>query len=630
VNSSTLNRAALQKRATSNDVIVRMARRQTGHGPLHVATAANNKSDQLKANTNKLDKSAKVLASEASAAIVDDNFQLENDDPLKPAISHGRPLTGIPAMIAKLKRRIRFAFATWFPEPTEEELARIKQEKQDKAIKTQILIDARTYARIIPNRCSELAFDQLVHENDKTYNKKITYDVIAYDWTEELHQGGNVIKLHLDMRPGRMPRRIKVGDLICQATMNELLPSLGHPAYGTSDVEGVIHTIQRSGAFGLPSMVLFRDLLNKIPKDAPITTFLLGPSENGKVQYRALEAFPHFATGGETGSGKTVFMHNKICCMISRNSPKDLRMLMVDLKAAGTSLRVYEGIPHLITDIPDVPKGVANTVKEAATILLWCVTEMTRRNQMFANDKKHHIEKLDEWNRWHPNQRLPRIVVEVDEMAEMLDKSDVTDLEDEIAIASCRLLTGKLLKLSRSSGIHLDLHTQTLTKEVVGIAFKNNMPARLSFAVADYSASMLIVRDGSAARLEDLPGRAIFKRGRDRFECQTPFIGVNDILEIVAKVKKGETVTEFTSDLLQPEEVLQWAIENNAGNLGEDALYKQFGIQYGGRVGMRKIRSMITKMAGQEYEVNGKAWVVTKGTSGKNNCSHAIPAKPRK
>jgi DNA segregation ATPase FtsK/SpoIIIE, S-DNA-T family len=214
-------------------------------------------------------------------------------------------------------------------------------------------------------------------------------------------------------------------------------------------------------------------------------TLVLGKDIVGKPFITDLKKLPHLLIAGTTGSGKSVGINAMILSLLYKNSPDQLRLLMIDPKMLEFS--VYNDIPHLLTPVITKPK-------EAISALNNMVYEMERRYQMMSETRTKNIENYNEKMRDEKGVALPYIVVIIDELADLMMTSG-KDVEYSIA---------RLAQMARASGIHLIVATQRPSVDVVTGLIKANLPSRISYKVGQKIDSKIIL-DGMGA--ESLLGR---------------------------------------------------------------------------------------------------------------------------
>ncbi|WP_108652945.1 DNA translocase FtsK [Dongshaea marina] len=242
----------------------------------------------------------------------------------------------------------------------------------------------------------------------------------------------------------------------------------------------------------------FRDIDNPL-------ALVLGQDIAGDPVVVNLGKMPHLLVAGTTGSGKSVGVNVMILSMLYKASPEDVRFIMIDPKML--ELSVYEGIPHLLSE-------VVTDMKEAANALRWCVGEMERRYQLMSalgvRNLKGYNSKIEAGIKsgqplcdplWRPGdsmdemppalEKLPSIVVVIDEFADMM----------MIVGKKVEELIARIAQKARAAGIHLILATQRPSVDVITGLIKANIPTRISFQVSSKIDSRTILDQPGAESL---------------------------------------------------------------------------------------------------------------------------------
>jgi len=208
-------------------------------------------------------------------------------------------------------------------------------------------------------------------------------------------------------------------------------------------------------------------------------TVALGRDVSGNPLLGDLARMPHLLIAGTTGSGKSVCIAALATCLVMNNAPEDLRLVLIDSKMV--ELIRFNGLPHLYGK-------VETDVQRILGVLRWVVVEMEHRYKLLEAAKARDIDAYNrQRQRRKDTQTLPRIVVMIDEMADlMMSAPDQT--EHNLV---------RLAQMARATGIHLVVATQRPSTDVVTGLIKANFPARLAFAVASGVDSRVIL---------DLPG----------------------------------------------------------------------------------------------------------------------------
>jgi S-DNA-T family DNA segregation ATPase FtsK/SpoIIIE len=232
-----------------------------------------------------------------------------------------------------------------------------------------------------------------------------------------------------------------------------------------------------------PSLVSLRDVMES-PQFATIDSPLaiaLGQSVDGAPVSADLTQMPHLLIAGTTGSGKSVCVNSIIASLIVRNTPDQVKFIMVDPKRV--ELTGYNGIPHLVAP-------VVVELERIVGVLKWVTREMDERYKKFSNAGARNIEDYN-IHREMATDPMPYIVVIIDELADlMMLAPDETE----------RVVT-RIAALARATGIHLVIATQRPSVDVVTGLIKANFPARIAFAVAGGVDSRVILDQPGAEKL---------------------------------------------------------------------------------------------------------------------------------
>ncbi len=282
----------------------------------------------------------------------------------------------------------------------------------------------------------------------------------------------------------------------------------------------------------------------------------LGRDVAGRPQITDLAKMPHLLVAGATNTGKSVAVNSMILSLLYRNTPQDVKFIMVDPKRV--ELTPYNGIPHLLTSpIVDTDKAI-NALK-------WAVAEMERRYKLVAEAGKRNITEYNEKSEL----KLPYIVIVVDELADLIAvaKQDV-----EAAIV-------RLAQMARAVGIHLVLATQRPSTEVITGLIKANITSRVAFKVPSQIDSRTIIDSSGAEKLlgrgdmlfssaettkpRRIQGTLVIEKEVhkvvDFFKQQTGAVIYNE--EIIEKPKRGLNIPGMSN--------------SGGGDSGEDDLFEE-------------------------------------------------------
>jgi S-DNA-T family DNA segregation ATPase FtsK/SpoIIIE len=229
------------------------------------------------------------------------------------------------------------------------------------------------------------------------------------------------------------------------------------------------------------SVVAVREILEAIPQrgQVPPLWMALGKDITGRPVFGDLAKMPHLLVAGATGSGKSVCLNCIIASLLVSATPDQVQLLMIDPKRV--ELTVYNGIPHLIKD-------VITDARLAAGALFEMTKEMDSRYERFA---KAGVRKIEEYNLKFPNEKLPYVVIVIDELADLM----------LVAPARVETTIMRIAQLARATGIHLIVATQRPSVDVITGLIKANIPSRIAFAVSSQVDSRTILDMAGAERL---------------------------------------------------------------------------------------------------------------------------------
>jgi S-DNA-T family DNA segregation ATPase FtsK/SpoIIIE len=221
------------------------------------------------------------------------------------------------------------------------------------------------------------------------------------------------------------------------------------------------------------------DVMQKSPYEIPLA---LGKDILGEAQVIDLVQTPHLLIGGATNSGKSVLVNSIICSILFKRSPDEVRMFLIDPKIV--ELKLYNGCPHLLTPVITDPK-------KAFQALQYCISEMERRYTLLDALGVRDIRAFNKKAKKERVQRLPYIVIVIDEFADLMATTG-KELESTLA---------RLAAMARAIGIHMVLATQRPSIDVITGLIKANIPSRIAFMVANKFDSRIIIDGVGAEKL---------------------------------------------------------------------------------------------------------------------------------
>ncbi|MDA1208461.1 MAG: DNA translocase FtsK [bacterium] len=214
-------------------------------------------------------------------------------------------------------------------------------------------------------------------------------------------------------------------------------------------------------------------------------TLPLGRDVSGNATVCALDTMPHLLIAGATGSGKSVCMNTFLTALLYQNAPDQLKLILIDPKRV--ELMPYDNIPHLLTP-------VITDAEKALQALRWTVAEMGRRLHRFSEAGVRNIEEFNE-KQENDESVLPRIVIVIDELADLMMRQYRRDTETMIA---------RIAQMARAVGMHLILATQRPSVDVITGLIKANIPTRIAFRTVSAVDSRTII---DSIGSEDLLGK---------------------------------------------------------------------------------------------------------------------------
>lgn len=350
-------------------------------------------------------------------------------------------------------------------------MALLDAPKGERKIDERELMDA---ARLLEDKCSEFAVEGVV---------------------SQIHPGPVVTTYELKPDAGVKYSKItNLADDLCLAMEAESVLIERIPGKSTVGIQ--IPNLARE-------QISLRELLESdaYRQSSSKLTLALGKTIHGEPFVADLATMPHLLIAGSTGTGKSVAMNSMLTSILSRATPEEVRLILIDPKRL--ELGMYGDIPHLLTPVVVDPKLASNALR-------WAVTEMETRYKTLA---AHGVRNIEQFNRnvrmldsphgtstfseGDPKEvpkPLPYIIVAIDELADLMM---IASAEVEEAIA-------RLAQMARAVGIHLILATQRPSVDVITGLIKANLPARISFRVSSKTDSRTIL-DGNGA--EQLLGK---------------------------------------------------------------------------------------------------------------------------
>ncbi|MDD5623596.1 MAG: DNA translocase FtsK [Candidatus Peribacteraceae bacterium] len=254
----------------------------------------------------------------------------------------------------------------------------------------------------------------------------------------------------------------------------------------------------------------------------------LGRDVGGAAVVAILEGMPHLLIAGATGSGKSVCMNTFLTSLLYQNAPHELKLILIDPKRV--ELTPYDGIPHLLTP-------VISESEKALQALRWAVAEMGRRLHRFSDVGARNIDEYNEKQKEEADM-LPRIIIVIDELADLMMRQYRRDTETMIA---------RIAQMARAVGMHLIIATQRPSVDVITGLIKANIPTRIAFRTVSSVDSRTIL-DGIGA--EDLLGKGdmlyMTASTPDPVRIQGIYVSTKEVERVInaVKIAGGGKMTE--------------------------------------------------------------------------------------
>lgn len=283
---------------------------------------------------------------------------------------------------------------------------------------------------------------------------------------------------------------------------------------------------------GVVSTVSLREVLeSEAFRNSPsCVTMALGKDITGRPIVADISKMPHLLIAGQTGSGKSVAINCLIVSLLYKSRPEDVRMILIDPKKV--ELSVYNGIPNLLLPVVTDPK-------KAAGALQYVVREMENRYSEFNRKKVKDIARYNEVSRQAGEPGMPRIVVIVDELNDLMMVAP-GEVEDSVM---------RIAQLARAAGIYLVLATQRPSVNVITGVIKANIPSRMAFAVSSSHDSRTILDMVGAEKLLGRGDMLYHHNGEFKpLRVQGAFIDEIEVERVVNFIKESASEPEYIEE----------------------------------------------------------------------------------
>ncbi len=266
-------------------------------------------------------------------------------------------------------------------------------------------------------------------------------------------------------------------------------------------------------------------------------TVALGKDISGNIITADIAKMPHGLIAGSTGSGKSVCTNSIIISLLYKNSPEELKLILIDPKTV--EFIPYNGIPHLMVPVITEPR-------KAAGALGWAVTEMEKRYKMLSD---RNVRNIEEYNKFVETlegeeaeniQKMPYIVIMIDEFADLMQTAS-KEVEDSI---------NRIAAKARAAGMHLLIATQRPSVDVITGVIKSNIPTRIALTTASQIDSRTIIDSAGAEKLLGYGDMLFCPTGTNKpHRVQGCFVSNKEIQDVVGFIKNGKSA-EYNDDVM--------------------------------------------------------------------------------
>ncbi len=274
----------------------------------------------------------------------------------------------------------------------------------------------------------------------------------------------------------------------------------------------------------------------------------LGLDVAGRPITADIAKMPHILVAGSTGSGKSICINSFITTLLFRNSPSELKLILIDPKRV--ELTLYNGIPHLLTP-------VIVDLEKILSALKWALSEMDRRYKLFA---ANGVRNIDSFNELSGFQALPYIVIFIDELAEIMLFAPV-EVEDAI----CRIA-----QLARATGIHLIVSTQRPSVDVITGLIKANISCRIAFNVTSMVDSRVIIDTPGAEKLLGKGDMLYIPPDQSKpTRIQGAFVSEKEVNDVVNFLKDKGGPVQYTDEVTAMPILTKFRAGNSSSGQGD-------------------------------------------------------------
>lgn len=391
----------------------------------------------------------------------------------------------------------------------------LEVEQETKIIQKRQRQEARIYAEIITERLKQLGFSHTEQIGNKSRTHTIDFELISVGMDTIYYKIAASYETPMRNWKTNVPRGVRLMDVVSPETCAELTVSCQRQVTGLWNRNGAFLLVHRlDSPDGILEFLEWGSMMLKYPRDDyQNLPFPVGVSLNRVSEWRNLEDDPHWLIAGHTKSGKSNFINNMISCWISMHTPKDLRLLLIDLKG-GLEFGDYSTIPHLYREVARTVEATAAALAELEALMNLRFADLDGVARDFLAYKKR--TRRDDY---------PRIVCVFDEGASFTGFGDTT--------RQILHSLGEIARKGRAVGIHIVFCAQRPDSAVLSGNIKAQFSGRVTFRMGSVADSVTVIGTKDAQDLPDIKGRAILVDGPDKIQLQTPYIDDETIRQCI-------------------------------------------------------------------------------------------------
>jgi hypothetical protein len=443
--------------------------------------------------------------------------------------------------------------------------------------------------------------------------------------------------IYLRVNTVSLPRGVSVAALCEEQTLFDMSMACHHEVLAEYTPEkGFWYIIDNANTRGIPVHVRVDEVWAMRGKTHDGMSIPFGIGKNKRPTWLSFSDKPSILIAGATGSGKSNNVNLILCTLIKFNRPERLKLALVDLKR-GVELGQYENLPHLLRykaldekydpdddneseaavqttlaevgevidddTIPGTPpemaKAFVDRPKKVLGLLRAVYWEGQRRLVILRHNK---CRDIGTYNWRHPKRAMPRLMVIVDELAQLKELSPAEEKK-------AKTILEQIAALYRAAGIGVVIATQRPDRTVITGGIKQNCVVRLAYKCSDVTSSILIIGNGKAASLSHA-GRGVLDYDGHQAELQTPYIPDKIIAETIELVMRGEFQdVEIRRHDVTEDEIFRVGLEQFAGELPGREIHAWFAGK-GRPIPRQEVYDIIKKFTNNELMIRGSLYRV--------------------